>query len=146
MADWLPQQLGGYRCRNLTAALSLTSLHLLSLFLLFSLLAWSPCPSSVCWDFRMDMNPDGVSGIWQRYAIKAESRCTSTSHGWTESMGFRHCKLWVSQWFGGPEIPLWLYALCPETCCSTFIHLYPLQVGSWLPESQQNTDSHFGRT
>lgn len=41
-----------------------------------------------------------------------------------------------------PEIPLWLCALCPETCCSRFIHLYPLQVGSWLPESQQNTDSH----
>lgn len=73
---------------------------LLSPVPLFSLLAWSPCPSSVCWGFQMEMNPDGVSGIYRCYAIKAESRCTSISHGWTESMGFWRCKLWVSQWFG----------------------------------------------
>lgn len=34
----------------------------------------------------------------------------------------------------GPEISLWLRTLCPDTCCSRFIHLYPPQVGSWLPE------------
>lgn len=75
-----------------------TPRSLLSSALLF-LLAWSPCPSGLCWGFRMEMNPDGVSGIWRCSAIKAESRGTGANRGRTESMGFRCWKLWVSQWF-----------------------------------------------
>lgn len=85
-----------------------TSPRSLPLSHLLSLLAWSPCPSGVCWGYRMEMNPDGVSGIWQHCTIKVESRCTSTHHGGTESMGFQHCKLWVSQWFAA----LKSYCIC----------------------------------
>lgn len=46
----------------------------------------------------------------------------------------------------GPWNPIVVRALCPETCCSRFIHLYLLQVGNWLPERQQHTDSECGHT
>lgn len=111
LIEWLAKQLESYRCRHL------------STFSLFPLLAWSPCPSSVCWGFRMEMNPNGVSGISLRYTIQEESRCTSTSHGWTESMGFQRCKMWVSQWFWTLKSHCGC-AHCADTCCSRFIRLH----------------------
>lgn len=110
MADWLPQRLQGYRSKNLGAALFLHYTHPS----FFPSSVWSPCPSCICWGFRLSMDPDGEQGIWQRHIIKAESWCTGINWGWGGSMGFWRSKLWMSQWFRASWNPIVVLRIVPR--------------------------------
>lgn len=148
LIDWLPQQLGGYRCRNLTSGTFSSLPSTRSLLPLSSLLSAGLIPVSIQCLLRLPNGDESRRCVRDLTMPRHKSGKPVHQHqprmNWVN--GILTLQIVGESVVWGPEIPLWLHALCPETCCSRFIHLYSLQVGSWLPESQQNTVSQCWHT
>lgn len=143
MADWLPQQLESHRCRNLQeSTYSSLSSSPPTLFLLLA--PWFDPrvhPKSL---LRLPNGDESWRCVRDLTTLRHRSRKAGAPRmNWLNGIFDANCG-WVSGL--GPWNPIVVQALCPDTCCSRFIHSYQLQVGNWLPEGQQHTDSQRGYT